>query len=1063
MMTKIKKYVILAFGITAGLLLAGLFLFLLAAPSPALAKATKVSGDIITDTTWTAASSPYTLTGKVTVAAGVTLTVDPDVVVKGTNGSQLEIAGRLVAVGTAAQPITFTSAVYSWMGGWAGLRFDNWSSGQLEHVTVYNGGEYNGVGWADIYAGNGSHLEIQHSQVLTSSFSSYGLQLMGVTALISDTLIAGNGHGGVSASSSVLSVTNVHIENNSGGGISNSGPLTVTNCTIINNNGGSGVSDQYASMKIVDSLITGNGSGVNYIGMWGTSASIRHTTIQGNSDDGVNSSGFLVLTDTIVSNNGWYYGNGYGVNAVGGSITASHLTIDGNSAGGIYANGAPLTISNTVISNNGGIYPVVLPASDLWGLLHNGNTLTGNTGKALALSAGTIGADVTLPNNSELQWYSLLGNVSVSSGVTLNVSPGVRVYTSDGNQLEIAGRLTAVGTASQPITFTSALDSGSGQWAGLHFDAGSIGQLEHVTVRYAGDYNGIGSANIYAGAGSVLEIQHSQVLTGSYSSNGLQLVGATALISDTLIAGNSSAGVAATGSDLLVANSTIRSNGSDGISISTSPGNNILDHNTIYNNAHSGIVVNQSSAMITRNNIHDNGYYGITTSGQGADPLIANNSITSNSIGVYSTDAAQPTIGGTKGKGNLIASNTSYGVQNVDLTTCINAQYNDWGASNGPQDSSASVDDCVDTGNAGSGDKVSDHVYYLNWIGATVRPPQTPLPKSPPDGAFITDPNPTLVITNSVRGTQPGALNYTFRFATDSGYSQNVQQAAHLPEGSHVTSWQPEVTLPGNVVAYWQVRAFDSVYPSYPMNATFATLPNNPQNFYLRSLFKLSAYDDPNTSGAPNNVRCNGTCTLSWVIGLTGDIDSRKVSYHLYFGNPRTDAATTFDLQIIVSNGTTERELVPWTNICTAPAGSSGLCQGRGLGPDIVTSAQDTLIARVRMANTGGVIFYEGNAVSYISLGLAPVMTAFAPTSGPVGTSVTITGTNFTGATAVMFNGVNAIFSVVSDNTIIASVPAPATTGPIRVITSGGTATSSDSFTVEGNADHKDYLPLIQR
>jgi hypothetical protein len=283
------------------------------------------------------------------------------------------------------------------------------------------------------------------------------------------------------------------------------------------------------------------------------------------------------------------------------------------------------------------------------------------------------------------------------------------------------------------------------------------------------------------------------------------------------------------------------------------------------------------------------------------------------------------------------------------------------------------------------------------------------------------------------------------------------------PEGSHVTSWQPGATLPGNVIAYWQVRSFDSVYPSYPMNATFATLPNDPQNFYLRSLFKLSAYSDLNTSGTPNSVRCNGTCTLSWVIGLTGDIDSRKVSYHLFFGNPRTDAAATFDLQIVVSDGSTESELVPWTNICTAPAGSSGLCQGRGLGPDIVTSAKDTLIARVRMGNTGGVIFFEGNTASNISIGLAPVLTTFAPASGTVGTSVTITGTNFTGATAVMFSGVSASYSVVSDTTIIASVPAQATTGPISVITPGGMATSNDSFTVEGNADHKDYLPLVQR
>src|SRR5206468_6653683 len=38
----------------------------------------------------------------------------------------------------------------------------------------------------------------------------------------------------------------------------------------------------------------------------------------------------------------------------------------------------------------------------------------------------------------------------------------------------------------------------------------------------------------------------------------------------------------------------------------------------------------------------------------------------------------------------------------------------------------------------------------------------------------------------------------------------------------------------------------------------------------------------------------------------------------------------------------------------------------------------------------------------------ASTITSFTPTSGPVGTSVTISGTNFTGATVVTFNGVGA-------------------------------------------------------
>ena len=77
-----------------------------------------------------------------------------------------------------------------------------------------------------------------------------------------------------------------------------------------------------------------------------------------------------------------------------------------------------------------------------------------------------------------------------------------------------------------------------------------------------------------------------------------------------------------------------------------------------------------------------------------------------------------------------------------------------------------------------------------------------------------------------------------------------------------------------------------------------------------------------------------------------------------------------------------------------------------------------------------------------------PTITDFTPTSGLVGTSVQINGTFFTGATAVAFHGLSASFTVVSDTSITAAVPAGATTGPITVTTPGGTATSATDFTV---------------
>ena len=75
-------------------------------------------------------------------------------------------------------------------------------------------------------------------------------------------------------------------------------------------------------------------------------------------------------------------------------------------------------------------------------------------------------------------------------------------------------------------------------------------------------------------------------------------------------------------------------------------------------------------------------------------------------------------------------------------------------------------------------------------------------------------------------------------------------------------------------------------------------------------------------------------------------------------------------------------------------------------------------------------------------------VTGFHPDNGPVGTKVAIAGLGFTGATAVEFNGVPAVFAVNSATSITATVPQSATTGPIRVITPQGAGTSATPFRV---------------
>ena len=107
-----------------------------------------------------------------------------------------------------------------------------------------------------------------------------------------------------------------------------------------------------------------------------------------------------------------------------------------------------------------------------------------------------------------------------------------------------------------------------------------------------------------------------------------------------------------------------------------------------------------------------------------------------------------------------------------------------------------------------------------------------------------------------------------------------------------------------------------------------------------------------------------------------------------------------------------------------------------------------TNLASPATANFGS---YAGNQYFTVALPApaAPVITSFSPVSGPVGTSVAITGTGFTGATAVTFNGTAATYTVNSATSLTVTVPAGATSGTIAVATPAGTATSATSFCVQ--------------
>lgn len=127
----------------------------------------------------------------------------------------------------------------------------------------------------------------------------------------------------------------------------------------------------------------------------------------------------------------------------------------------------------------------------------------------------------------------------------------------------------------------------------------------------------------------------------------------------------------------------------------------------------------------------------------------------------------------------------------------------------------------------------------------------------------------------------------------------------------------------------------------------------------------------------------------------------------------------------VAFNGTTAEFEVQSSTYLTAivPAGAT-------LGPITVTTPKGKLVSRTAFR-------------------VLPHVQSFSPSSGPVGTPVTINGSGFTQAIGVGFGDTKpAKFTIVSDSEITATVPSGAKTGPVGVETKSGTGISSQTFTV---------------
>jgi len=521
---------------------------------------TNVSGPITSNATWTLDSSPYVVSGDVTVEDGAQLTIEPGVVIKFQSSRRLTIHGVLVAAGTASQPIVFTAYTDDDYAGdtngngpssgtrgyWIELLFQDSNYGcVLDHCIVRYAGRYYSSYYADainIGGAGGSELIIRNSIIEQTGSSSYPYTMRiwpGTT----------------------VSIENTIIRDNTGYAVYSEGMLSMSNCLVQAN-------ERYGVYAT------------------GDNTSITNCRIEQNGYDG------LYLTGNMCA------------------VTSD--TLNANALIGLHCNKVPAAFNNNISTNNGSFgYEVrVEVLTDTWNL--NTIGINGRNG-AIRVFGGSVNQSQTWTADHPLV---IAGSVSVPDGVTLDLDPGVVLKFESNTALNVYGILTAEGEITSPIVFTSYRDddhggdtngdgasSGSaGDWRHINFSSSDdICRLSHCFVRYAGHYYGSYS---YYNHGIVLSGSGTQVDLDNVT---IEFIGGDNSDYDGALYGY-------TGTVMNVADSTIRNSNAHGIYQQGSLG---ADSCQILDCGRYGICTT-GSTNVTRCTVSGSTYYGIYSSSDGA-------------------------------------------------------------------------------------------------------------------------------------------------------------------------------------------------------------------------------------------------------------------------------------------------------------------------------------------------------------------------------------------------------------------------------------------------------------
>ena len=343
-------------------------------PELMLADTTYVAPGTLVNQTWSNAGSPYVVAWNISIASltigqGVTVILQSDV--------EVEVTGRLVAIGTEEHPIAFTKPLGG--NGWKGILFNFSAPGSELSYCIIEGSVNTGIRIENSTTGvypTIRHCIIRNNRSGTSPHGG-GIYING-TAEVSECVIENNTvsivadpafgtGGGIHAEGSItlfncvvrrnaVHATGDHLFNNataSGGGVYVNGAAIIENCIVDTNtvwsaqdggatsfSRGGGI---YASGRcmVSNSIISGNitstggisttvvkqGGGI-YCSTTVDTSKMVNCTVAYNTNDGLRA-----VTDTLTIVNSIFYFNSPATQQVVGNVRATYSDIQGGFPG----------------------------------------------------------------------------------------------------------------------------------------------------------------------------------------------------------------------------------------------------------------------------------------------------------------------------------------------------------------------------------------------------------------------------------------------------------------------------------------------------------------------------------------------------------------------------------------------------------------------------------------------------------------------------------------------------------------------------------------------------------